>query len=149
MCLRILIPLKIEMLTRLGLGIVQQVGKAEFLVQRPEQVPFSVCCSTWSRYARFISVPVWTDRPIEHSERRVVGLARRAPGTELQVHRQGREAQNRGTRVVDLVTDRDNNEGANAFYRSQGFRLKCEVVTPEGRILNEYERYLSDGETGA
>lgn len=54
------------------------------------------------------------------------------------------EATRRGALVVNLATDRDNNEGANRFYLGAGFRLAGESVTAEGRALNEYELDLSD-----
>lgn len=53
------------------------------------------------------------------------------------------EARRRGALVVDLATDRDNNQGAKKFYLSVGFRLAGELVTAEGRALNEYELDVS------
>lgn len=52
------------------------------------------------------------------------------------------EARRRGATRVDLTTDKIGNERTNAFYRSLGFRLAREIVTPEKRVLNEYEREL-------
>lgn len=49
------------------------------------------------------------------------------------------EARRRGATRVDLTTDRDDNEPTNGFYLSLGFTVARELVTPEGRILNEYE----------
>jgi colanic acid biosynthesis glycosyl transferase WcaI len=53
------------------------------------------------------------------------------------------EARRRGATLVDLTTDRDQNEGANKFYLRVGFRLTGELVTGEGRALNEYELDVS------
>jgi ribosomal protein S18 acetylase RimI-like enzyme len=49
------------------------------------------------------------------------------------------EARRRGATRVDLTTDKTANDGTNAFYRSLGFRIAREIVTPEKRVLNEYE----------
>lgn len=49
------------------------------------------------------------------------------------------EARRRGAAVVDLTTDKVDNERTNAFYRNLGLSVAREIVTPEGRILNEYE----------
>ena len=49
------------------------------------------------------------------------------------------EAGRRGATAVDLTTDKVDNQGANAFYRGLGFTVARELVTPEGRVLNEYE----------
>ena len=55
------------------------------------------------------------------------------------------EARRRGSTLVDLTTDRDKNDGANTFYRKVGFRLTGELITGEGRALNEYELDVSQG----
>jgi ribosomal protein S18 acetylase RimI-like enzyme len=55
------------------------------------------------------------------------------------------EAASRGAIRADLTTDKHANEPANAFYRGLGFRLARELVTPEGRVLNEYEIDLRRG----
>lgn len=39
---------------------------------------------------------------------------------------------------ITLETDAIDNEGANYFYRKNGFRLEREFVTREGRKMNEY-----------
>ena len=83
---------------------VQQVGKAEFLVQDPEKVVFAVGGSTRTRHARFIRVPVWTDRPIEDRERCVVRWAGRAPHIGLQIMSHGRDAQDIGRTQALLQT---------------------------------------------
>ena len=49
------------------------------------------------------------------------------------------EAARRGASKVDLTTDKMRNEGTNAFYVALGFQVARELVTPEQRILNEYE----------
>lgn len=43
---------------------------------------------------------------------------------------------------IKLETDRDNNEGANCFYKKCGFELAHSYETPEGRGMNEYRMYL-------
>ena len=45
----------------------------------------------------------------------------------------------RGACKVDLTTDQDGNERTNRFYAALGFRVARTIVTPERRILNEYE----------
>jgi ribosomal protein S18 acetylase RimI-like enzyme len=55
------------------------------------------------------------------------------------------EARRRGATGVDLTTDKLENDRTNAFYRSLGFAIAREIVTPEGRVLNEYELDLSHG----
>lgn len=47
------------------------------------------------------------------------------------------KAGHRGAMRVDLTTDKVDNEVANVFYARLGFRVAREVVTPEGRVLNE------------
>jgi ribosomal protein S18 acetylase RimI-like enzyme len=49
------------------------------------------------------------------------------------------EARRRGATRVDLTTDKAGNERTNSFYCSLGFRVAREIVTPEKRVLNEYE----------
>lgn len=49
------------------------------------------------------------------------------------------EAGRRGATRVDLTTDKVDNERTNAFYRGLGFKVAREIVTPERRVLNEYE----------
>jgi ribosomal protein S18 acetylase RimI-like enzyme len=53
------------------------------------------------------------------------------------------ESERRGARVVDLTTDKFNNERTNQFYRALGFVVAREITTPEQRVLNEYEIRLS------
>lgn len=49
------------------------------------------------------------------------------------------EASRRGSTKVDLTTDKIDNDRTNAFYRGLGFQVAREIVTPEARVLNEYE----------
>jgi len=49
------------------------------------------------------------------------------------------EAARRGAVRVDLTTDKEGNDRTNSFYRSLGFSVAREIVTPERRVLNEYE----------
>jgi ribosomal protein S18 acetylase RimI-like enzyme len=53
------------------------------------------------------------------------------------------EARRRGSTKVDLTTDKIGNDRVNRFYESLGFRVVREVVTPEHRVMNEYEIDLS------
>jgi ribosomal protein S18 acetylase RimI-like enzyme len=53
------------------------------------------------------------------------------------------EARRRGSTTVDLTTDKIGNDRVNRFYESLGFRVVREVVTPEHRVMNEYEIDLS------
>lgn len=43
---------------------------------------------------------------------------------------------------IKLETDAENNEGANHFYRKNGFVFDHEYKTYEGRKMNEYRLYL-------
>lgn len=52
------------------------------------------------------------------------------------------EMNRRGVRCVNLTTDRQNNDEANAFYRKLGFTLVRTYGTPEHRQMNEYEYVL-------
>src|SRR5262245_20233654 len=49
-----------------------------------------------------------------------------------------REMNRRNVSAFCLTTDRDNNERANGFYTSLGFRHSRSYVTPQGQALNEY-----------
>jgi ribosomal protein S18 acetylase RimI-like enzyme len=53
-------------------------------------------------------------------------------------------ARERGAAAVVLTTDQSGNEAVNAFYRSQGFAVGSQFVTPEGRAMNEYILYIGD-----
>ncbi len=48
------------------------------------------------------------------------------------------EARGRGCRRVFLTTDRDGNDGVNRFYQRNGFTIKRQFTTPQGRRMNEY-----------
>jgi len=48
------------------------------------------------------------------------------------------EMARREVSCVCLTTDRDDNEATNRFYQSLTFNLSRTLVTPEGRVLNEY-----------
>ena len=48
------------------------------------------------------------------------------------------EARRRGCRQVFLTTDRDGNDRVNRFYQKNGFTLKRQFLTPQGRRMNEY-----------
>lgn len=48
------------------------------------------------------------------------------------------EARGRGCRQVFLTTDRDGNDVVNQFYQKNGFIVKRQFVTPQGRRMNEY-----------
>lgn len=54
------------------------------------------------------------------------------------------EARARGAAGLDLTTDCDENDAVNAFYRRNGFSLRREFTTPEGRRMNEYEMRIDD-----
>ena len=49
------------------------------------------------------------------------------------------DAHARGLRTVELTTDQTNNDYANGFYQRLGFEILNSYITPEGRIMNEYE----------
>jgi ribosomal protein S18 acetylase RimI-like enzyme len=48
------------------------------------------------------------------------------------------EAMKRGLHQVDLITDKVNNDSANAFYLREGFYQLRSFETPERRQMNEY-----------
>jgi ribosomal protein S18 acetylase RimI-like enzyme len=48
------------------------------------------------------------------------------------------EARRRGTTEVRLTTDALANDAVNRFYRDVGFRVDRQLMTPEGRLMNEY-----------
>lgn len=43
---------------------------------------------------------------------------------------------------IKLETDAEDNEGANVFYKKNGFILDHEYATREGRRMNEYRYYI-------
>jgi|GEM_PF-130944 len=50
-----------------------------------------------------------------------------------------------GADAAYLLTDADGNEAVNRFYVRNGWTLLDTVTTPEGRVLNRYERRLDQG----
>lgn len=48
------------------------------------------------------------------------------------------EARKRGCRQVFLTTDLDGNDRVNRFYQKNGFTIKRQYATPQGRRMNEY-----------
>jgi ribosomal protein S18 acetylase RimI-like enzyme len=53
------------------------------------------------------------------------------------------EMRRRGTRRVNLTTDKEGNDDVNAFYQRMGFHVARSFVTREGRWMNEYAIDLS------
>jgi ribosomal protein S18 acetylase RimI-like enzyme len=53
-----------------------------------------------------------------------------------------KEARNLGCRQVFLTTDRDDNQRVNNFYQKNGFTVKRQFITPQGRRMNEYRTDL-------
>ncbi|HXH37639.1 MAG TPA: GNAT family N-acetyltransferase [Thermoanaerobaculia bacterium] len=51
-------------------------------------------------------------------------------------------AARRSSKAIVLTTDRIDNDAVNAFYRGLGFVVARDYVTPEGRPMNEYIRYI-------
>jgi ribosomal protein S18 acetylase RimI-like enzyme len=49
-----------------------------------------------------------------------------------------KDAACRGLKQVDLLSDSDNNDDVNAFYKGLGFKCERQFTTPEGRAMNEY-----------
>lgn len=49
-----------------------------------------------------------------------------------------KEARNRGCQQVFLTTDRDDNLRVNRFYQKNGFLIKRQFITSQGRRMNEY-----------
>ena len=47
-------------------------------------------------------------------------------------------ARDKGCRKVFLTTDRDGNDGVNRFYQNNGFNVKRQFTTHQGRRMNEY-----------
>jgi len=52
------------------------------------------------------------------------------------------QAELHGAKSVMLTTDRENNENVNRFYLRRGYRLYDHYVTPEGRQMNKYVKYI-------
>jgi len=71
------------------------------------------------------------------------GLQGRGIGSELTT-RFLLEMRERGIPTVALTTDRDNNDAINSFYEHYGFEFRREIVSPEGRPMNEYLISLGD-----
>jgi ribosomal protein S18 acetylase RimI-like enzyme len=69
-------------------------------------------------------------------------LRRRGIGSRL-VRAFCHELVRRDTHAVCLTTDKDETEGANNFYLGLGFKVSREIITPEGRGMNEYLLTLS------
>ena len=53
------------------------------------------------------------------------------------------EVSRRGAPAVCLTTDQYNNDQANRLYTRWGFKIHRTTVTPEGRTMNEYVRFLN------
>jgi len=53
-----------------------------------------------------------------------------------------REAKKRDAKIVELTTDRNENEKTNGFYKSAGYVLNDVFVTREGRCMNRYVKFL-------
>ena len=52
------------------------------------------------------------------------------------------EAKNRGAKIVELTTDKKNNENVNKFYIKNGYILIQNYITKENREMNKYIKYL-------
>lgn len=48
------------------------------------------------------------------------------------------EAVQRGLKKINLLTDKYHNDAVNKFYIREGFQLDHDLLTPEGRWMNEY-----------
>jgi ribosomal protein S18 acetylase RimI-like enzyme len=48
------------------------------------------------------------------------------------------EADRRGLKQVNLLTDKQDNNATNRFYQRYGFHVHRSYITPEGREINEY-----------
>lgn len=73
------------------------------------------------------------------------GLQRQGVGA-LLVDLFCRAAESRGATSVELETDAEDNEGANAFYRARGFTESRRYVAAGNRPMIAYVRELSDEE---
>ncbi len=60
-------------------------------------------------------------------------------GVQL-VKRFEREAWKRGCKFVYLSTDRDDDQGSGGFYRNLGWTVEAEFATPEGRVMQRYQK---------
>ncbi len=52
------------------------------------------------------------------------------------------ELAKQGVHSVCLTTDQNDNEKVNGFYQRCGFRVSKSFITPEGRAMYEYTRYI-------
>jgi ribosomal protein S18 acetylase RimI-like enzyme len=98
------------------------------------------------RVARAIRKPKIAARPVGTATLMSLGVDPGIQGSgagKLLVLAFIEEARRRGATHVDLTTDKIDNERANAFYRRIGFTVAREIVTPEQRVLNEYEMEVS------
>lgn len=101
------------------------------------------------RIARALAKPGDARKPAGTATLMSLGVAQATQGSgsgKALVQAFLREAALRGCKVVDLTTDKVGNDRTNAFYRRLGFQIAREIVTPEKRILNEYEIELPRGE---
>ena len=94
------------------------------------------------RLTRALLKPQQARKPSGTATLMSLGVAEATQGLglgKLLVERFLVEASRRGARKVDLTTDKVDNERTNTFYRKLGFAVAREIVTPEQRVLNEYE----------
>lgn len=97
------------------------------------------------RLLRALQKPRDACRPQGTATLMSLGVVRGSQGTgagTLLVRAFLSEAARRGAHIVDLTTDKLANDRTNVFYRNLGFVVVREIVTPEHRILNEYEFHL-------
>lgn len=102
--------------------------------------------TTALRVARALLKPKQATKPVGTATLMSIGVGSAAQGLgagKALVVAFLDEAARCGSRVVDLTTDKVDNDRANTFYRALGFAVAREIVTAEGRILNEYELDLS------
>ena len=101
------------------------------------------------RLIRAFLKPSEAKREESYIELSSIGIAPSAKsqgiGSKLIADLKEREKHSKSV-YISLETDAENNEGANAFYVKNGFRLERVYYTKENRKMNEYRYYLEQAE---
>ena len=131
-------------------------GLYKFMIKR-SLIPFawySFCAflrkpKVFMRLARAFLKPSEAKRQEKYIELSSIGVSPSAKskgiGTKLIEHLKQTEKSS-GCEYICLETDAENNEGANAFYLKNGFKLVREYSTKEDRKMNEYRYFWEQAE---
>ena len=131
-------------------------GLYKFMIKR-SLIPFawySFCAflrkpTVFMRLIRAFLKPSEAKREEKYIELSSIGVEPTAKskgvGTKLIKHLKEIEKSS-DCEYICLETDAENNDGANAFYLKNGFKLEREYTTKENRKMNEYRYYLEKTE---